>query len=75
MSQKRLRQYSLVKFDYKSFDKKFHKLYPFVENRPYIFLGEIPNMPEHCIVIDHQSGQIHSGFHTEDFVELTEDEL
>lgn len=38
-----------------------------------IFLGEIPNMREHCILIG-QSGTVYSGFHIEDFVELTEDE-
>jgi hypothetical protein len=29
----------------------------------------------HCVVADHETGRIHSGYHTENFVELTEDEV
>jgi hypothetical protein len=39
-----------------------------------VFFGEIPNMPGHCVVADHRSGQIYVGYHTDDFVELTEEE-
>lgn len=38
-----------------------------------IFLGEIPNMPGHCIVAGHESGRIYSGFHTETFKEYVEE--
>ena len=39
-----------------------------------IFLGEIPNMLGHCVIAD-STGAIKCGFHTFDFVELTEDEV
>ena len=31
-------------------------------------------MPGHCVVADHRSGKIYSGYHTDKFVELTEEE-
>lgn len=31
-------------------------------------------MGGHCVVADHRTGQIYSGYHTENFVELTDDE-
>lgn len=47
-----------------------------VNNRIYIFLGEISNMPEHCVVIEHKSThKIFSGYHTNNFVELNEEEV
>lgn len=39
-----------------------------------MYLGEIPNMRGHCILIG-QSGTTYSGYHIQDFVELTEDEV
>jgi hypothetical protein len=69
------RQYSLVKFDYSSISSKFHNSFPFTEKGIYVFLGEIPNMLGHCIIIDHKTGQIFSGYHIENFREVTEDEF
>jgi hypothetical protein len=40
----------------------------------YVFFGEIPNMPGHCIVADYETGKIHSGYHTDNFIELGEEE-
>ena len=69
-----IRQYALVKFDYDDVPKKYHSLYPFEKDKAYIFLGEIVQMPGHCIVIDIKTGQIFSAYHTDNFIELTEDE-
>ena len=49
--------------------------YPYAKDQPLIFLGEIPNMPGHCIVVGVKSGRIYSGYHTENFVELSADEV
>jgi hypothetical protein len=68
------RQYSLVRFNYTSLPVKFHKKYPFHKEGTYIFFGEIPNMKGHCVVADHKTGQIYSGYHTENFVELSDEE-
>lgn len=49
--------------------------FPFKPGKPYLFLGEIPNMPGHCVVADPDSGRIWAGFHTEHFRELNEGEV
>ncbi len=67
------RQYSLVKFNYEDIPVDYRFSYPFKPDRPYVFLGEIPNMPGHCVVAEHPKGIIYSGYHIENFVELTED--
>lgn len=75
-----IRQYALVDLtdEYKDRYFKGGSKYPYHRNLlgcgPYIFLGEIPNMPDHCVVISHRLGTIFSGCHIEDFRELTEDE-
>jgi len=49
--------------------------YPFSETEVYVFLGEIPNMPEHCVVAARINGRIFSGYHSFLFRELTDDEV
>lgn len=66
------RQYSFVKFDYDNLPKVYHSGYPFSKKHRYIFLGEIPNMRDHCIVMDDQ-GKVYTGYHIENFVELTDE--
>ena len=48
---------------------------PFINDMPLIFLGEIPNMPEHGVFVGYKSGQIYSGYHIFQFVELPEKEV
>ena len=69
------RQYSIVKFDFERLPKSFRNKYPFKPNKLYVYFGEIANMPGHCIVADHKTGRISSGYHTENFIELSEDEV
>jgi len=69
------RQYSIVKFDYDNVPEEYRECYPFMPMRMYIFLGEIPNMGGHCIVMDRFDGSMHVGYHTENFKEMTEDEM
>jgi len=49
-------------------------LSPFRHGQTLIFFGEIPNMPGHCIVADHKTGKLYSGYHTDRFVEIPDDE-
>ena len=44
-----------------------------LENEHLLFLGEIPNMPGHCAVVD-KSGRVHYGWDIDNFIELTEKE-
>jgi hypothetical protein len=48
---------------------------PFAKDMPLIFLGEIPNMPEHGVFVGHSTGRFYSGYHISQFVELNEDEV
>ncbi len=48
--------------------------YPFGIGEPLLFIGEIVNMPGHCIVAN-KKGEVHYGYHTENFIELREDEV
>ena len=69
------RKLSLVKLS-PDMDDKFIKKYkyPFHPKDIFIFLGEIPNMPGHCVVIEHKLGRVFSCYHTDNFVELTDEE-
>ena len=72
-----LRQYALVKLtdEYRALYKKYHIDNDFLKERCFIFLGEIPNMPEHCVVIGNVTKKIYSGYHITNFVELNEYEV
>ena len=48
---------------------------PLLKEETFIFLGEIPNMKEHCVIAGRLSGRIYSGYHIQDFEELTENEI
>ena len=72
---KKPRSLSLVRFSFPSLSREQRKKFPFKENGVYVFFGEIPNMPGHCVVADHKTGKILSGYHTEYFRELTRDEV
>jgi len=41
----------------------------------YLFLGEIPNMREHCAVVDVATGRVITGYHTTNFTEIPDDEV
>jgi len=49
--------------------------YPFVDDVPLVFLGEIANMPEHGVFVGFRSGKVYSGYHIWEFVELSPDEV
>ena len=64
--------YPLVKF---KVPDKDYKDYPFSVHDTFVMLGEIKGMEGHCVVANFKTGQIYSGYHTDNFVELTEEEL
>jgi hypothetical protein len=66
---------SLVRFDASWLSSKQRRAYPFKKNGLYLFLGEIANMPEHCAVVDQKSGRTYVGYHTENFVQLTQSDI
>jgi hypothetical protein len=48
--------------------------YHFVSGNHYLFMGEITNMPGHCIVVD-KIGKTRWGYHTDNFHLLTDEEM
>ena len=66
------RQYSLVQFRFDLVPGEYHGKYPFALGGVYVFFGVIPNLPGHCVVADHKTGRLYSGYHTEWFAELSE---
>lgn len=50
--------------------------YPFQRDEHLVYLGEIPNMPGHCVVAKFNRpklGEIIVGYHTDNFKELDQD--
>lgn len=48
--------------------------YPFYDDLPLIYIGEIASMPEHGIFVG-RSGKCYSGYHIWSFRELSEEEI
>lgn len=59
---------SLVAFKYDD------KGYPFKKDEIVLFLGEIEQMPGHCIIAN-KAGKVLWGYHTGNFRECTENEI
>lgn len=80
------RPLSLVKFDFSkvSIEDKvsYYSHFDTKGDERLMFVGEIPNMPGHCVIhlmrrLTDNSEYIKTyvGYHTSDFIELTDDEL
>jgi len=65
---------SLVKIDKEIASTELPELKKESPHPTFVFLGEIPQMPGHCVVVDYESGKVYSGYHTENFIELKDDE-
>lgn len=73
---------TLVRFDYETFirnwdvecyERDYEHNFPI--NGKFIFMGEIKQMPGHCILCNIKTGKIIAGYHTDNFIELTEEEV
>jgi len=58
---------TLVQFDYDGVPSQYHSQYPFTRKEVLLFLGEVRQMPGHCVVATND-GRITWGYHTENFV-------
>ena len=66
------RNTSIVYFDFDSLPEGYDaKLYPFKKNQAYVFLGEIPNSPGKCVVIDETTNEVYSNYYISYFKEFT----
>lgn len=52
----------------------YENAYPWTNGTSLLFIGEITNMPGHCIVVD-RKGKVYWGYHTDVFREPAEEEL
>ena len=75
------RPHSIVRFKHEQHSKEhLDKYYAQLLNKHFVFLGEFPNQPGHCILVEIGSGPDYPGKfemfrHTDDFEEVPEDEL
>lgn len=51
--------------------KGYENHFPWKSGDSLLFLGEISNMPGHCVIAD-KSGKVYYGYHTENFVRADE---
>jgi hypothetical protein len=65
----------LVRLNHEALPVRARRALPFRAGRAYLFLGEIANMGGHCVVADAKTGRLYVGYHTENFVELSDDEV
>jgi len=68
------KQYQLVVFDVRWRGDLADIKYPFNNGEIVLFLGEVVQMPGHCVVANN-AGYVIFGHHTEDFREPTSDEI
>ena len=64
---------TLIRFDYDSVPLEYHSQYPFTRKDVFLFLGEVRQMPGHCVVAT-KDGRVVWGYHTENFVVVAEEE-
>lgn len=79
------RPYSFVRFKFETMNEEIQSYYSHFQlekNQTLIFISEIANMPGHCIVTkitrnkdSSESVRTYTGYHTSDFVELTDEEI
>ena len=69
-----MRQYAIVELteEYKK-AMDGQRDHPIMKEKTFIFFGEIPNMPGHCVVSGNESGKVFSGYHIENFQEIQEE--
>ena len=69
-----LKPMTLVKFNFKDTPVIYHKQYPFSEVDRFVYLGDIKQMPGHCVIVNTKTGQMHCCYHTSNFIEVPEEE-
>ena len=60
---------TLCKFDFNDLPIKYHSQYPFSRKDLFVYLGDITNMSEHCVVVRTSDNVVFSCYHTENFIE------
>jgi len=66
---------TLVRFDVASINPKYQHEYPFSESDRFVYMGDIVQMPGHCVVVRLGDGKVFTCYHTDDFIELVDKEV
>ncbi len=64
---------TLVSFDFEQCPLEYHSGYPFVRDEVLLFMGEVRQMPGHCVVAT-KDGRVIWGYHTENFLIVPDDQ-
>jgi hypothetical protein len=69
-----MKENTLVKFDFDSMPDNYRGLYPFRPEDRFVYLGDIVQMPGHCVVVRISDSKVFCCYHTDDFAEVPEEE-
>ena len=64
---------TMIRFDFDAVPLEYHSQYPFTRTDVFLFLGEVKQLPGHCVVAT-KDGRVIWGYHTENFVVIAEEE-
>lgn len=65
---------SICKFTTAYYPKELQSQWPMDKRGRFIFFGEIPNMPGHCIVMNMSTKEFHNSWPVHLFVELCDED-
>jgi hypothetical protein len=71
---KKIRPFSLVKYNFDSTPKEWYSQLPFKKKDIFVFLGEILQVPDHGVFLNIKTNKIYSGYHLSEFLEVPEEE-
>jgi hypothetical protein len=71
----KLKPMTLVKYDFSSMPKEWISRLPFKKHLVYLFLGEIIKMNGHGVFIEISTGKVLCGYHMDEFIILSEEEI
>lgn len=61
---------ALVEFDLSKLSEQYKFYFTYMEGKRFIFLGEILNKPGHCLVLDPNTKETYSQYHTMNFTQV-----
>jgi len=65
---------TLVKFDFDSLPVDLRNAYPFKAEDRFVYMGDIVQMPGHCVIVRLQDGKMFCCYHTDGFIAVPENE-
>jgi hypothetical protein len=69
-----MKKNTLVRFNFDGMPEAYAREYPFTVKDRFIYLGDVVQMPGHCVVVRIEDGQMFCCYHTDDFVKVPKKE-